>query len=122
MNTGDADLLLTSVEHMTGPSAPPIDRARAKTKLADVLQRKERGFADRMIDLVDDLSELGIRLEKKFTFGALKGLMILFGENYVDPPAFAAILEDEIRHLLMTKTPLLALDGIRSLIGSTPPR
>ena len=58
-----------------------------------------------MIEIVTLLAERGLTLQDKFAFGALKGLMIIFGEEYVPQAQFIEILGDEVSHLIKRKLP-----------------
>lgn len=77
--------------------APLLDKALA-----------EKDLAARVISVVNAFAEAGVPIDGRFSFGALKGLMTLYGEEYVSPEKFKEILKEEIRSLMIRKTiPLL---------------
>lgn len=70
----------------------------------------EKSDSERLTDIVEVFSEHHINIEKRFMFGALKGLMVLFGENYVSQDQFQKILTKKIKRLYLTKGPQLVWD------------
>jgi predicted unusual protein kinase regulating ubiquinone biosynthesis (AarF/ABC1/UbiB family) len=66
------------------------------------------GTKDRLVDLLNSLADRGLRMDTRFSFGAFKGLMLLAGEEYVSPQAFAKIFREETEPLMRTKLPYLA--------------
>ena len=85
-----------------------------------------------LVDLLKSFNESGVIFAGRFSFGALKGLMTLYGEDYVSPAEFDAIFERHIRGVLGRKAVRTALDWSRfgrvnpqdcaALLGATPLR
>ena len=59
--------------------------------------------SERLIAVINTLSENGAVMESRFTFGALRGLMTLYKEGYVDENTFRRLLRQEIARLLKRK-------------------
>jgi hypothetical protein len=57
------------------------------------------------VDLINDLSEAGLRLDSRFTLGSLKGYMTLAGEGYVTPELFKQKVSEQVRHTLIQDKP-----------------
>lgn len=105
---GDADRVLRH-----GAAMSPADGSGVFTALRDELRRILAGDAslpDRLIAVVSAFTEQGLRLDGKFTFGAFKGLMTLYGESYVSEEGFRALLSREITSLLKRKFPRTLAD------------
>jgi predicted unusual protein kinase regulating ubiquinone biosynthesis (AarF/ABC1/UbiB family) len=87
-------LLVEFAEKMVRPGTS-LDRGRARTALRRVFGRPDdsRGMSGRVLDVVSELSAAGMRWERKFFFGALKGLLVLGRERYVSQDQF----EDKLR-------------------------
>jgi predicted unusual protein kinase regulating ubiquinone biosynthesis (AarF/ABC1/UbiB family) len=60
-----------------------------------------------MTELITALYGSGIKFRTEYTFGALKGLIVLFGEGYTDAKTFTDILASEIRTVIVKKLPAL---------------
>lgn len=58
-------------------------------------------------EIIIELGEGGIKFSTKYIFGGLKGLIVLFGENYVLESVFKQILVNEIKTLLIKKSPVV---------------
>ncbi|MDD5630355.1 MAG: hypothetical protein PHU21_14920 [Elusimicrobia bacterium] len=84
---------------------PDQDREELRQALAG-----EGSLADRLIAVVTAFTEQGLRLDGRFTFGAFKGLMTLYGEAYVSEEGFRALLAREIASLLKRKFPRTLAD------------
>ena len=75
-------------------NAAPLERA-----LASALS-SGGNIAERLLAVVNTFADNGVAFDKKFAFGAFKGLMVLYGEHYVDDARFQSLMESEIRLLL----------------------
>jgi predicted unusual protein kinase regulating ubiquinone biosynthesis (AarF/ABC1/UbiB family) len=70
-------------------SLPPAQKAALVGELAAALKDpKNASDSDRIIASVNALAGRGVRMDRRFSFGGLKGLMFLQGENYVPPEKF----------------------------------
>lgn len=78
---------------------------RAPKSLAPLLTKALAGkdLAARVIAVVNAFADAGAPIDGRFSFGALKGLMTLYGEGYVKPERFEALLKDEIKTLMLRK-------------------
>jgi ubiquinone biosynthesis protein len=95
--------------HAMSTTVGPADLSALQDKLGDILAGKG-SLPDRLIALVSAFTEQGQRLDGKFTFGAFKGLMTLYGESYVSEEGFRALLSREIASLLKRKLPRTLAD------------
>ncbi|MCX5795971.1 MAG: AarF/UbiB family protein [Elusimicrobia bacterium] len=105
----DADLVLFHGAAMAGGGGSR-DLSALREELRKVLAG-EGSMSDRLIALVSAFTEQGLRLDGKFTFGAFKGLMTLYGESYVSEEGFRALLAREIASLLKRKFPRTLADS-----------
>ena len=96
-------------------SARSVDVKRLRAGLEKELRGLEKlSVENQLTALVSAAAEAGLKFEKKFLFGAVKGLLVLGGEGYVSPKEFHALLKDEVRTLLRSKAPALVKESIRS--------
>ncbi|MBI4677714.1 MAG: hypothetical protein HY748_09025 [Elusimicrobia bacterium] len=106
--SGDADAIIRHGSAMAEGAAPRVPDA-LRSEILKVLSGGS-GLADKVITLAAAFAEQGVRLDGKFTFGAFKGLMTLYGEGYVAEDGFRGLLAREITRLLKKKLP-------RTLLG-----
>ena len=92
---------------MAGGAEPSAPEA-LKREILKVLSGGA-GLTDKIIALAAAFAQRGVRLNGKFTFGAFKGLMTLYGEGYVAEDGFRALLAREVTRLLKKKLPLTLL-------------
>ena len=77
-----------------------IDRAGATQRVRELFERDDRGLSSVVTEALKILAKVGFDFEDRFLVGFFKGLMVLYGERYVDDATFRAILGDEIQRLL----------------------
>lgn len=65
---------------------------------------------DKIIKIVEAFGDNGVHFKDQFTFGAIKGMMTLHGEQYVDNESLSAVLKDEVQKLLTQKLPVMLSD------------
>jgi predicted unusual protein kinase regulating ubiquinone biosynthesis (AarF/ABC1/UbiB family) len=63
---------------------------------------------ERWIKLMNAMTESGYRFQPKFSLGALKGLMVFFGEKYVSPETLSALLQERVKVSLTGRKRILA--------------
>ncbi len=68
-------------EAMSKPSHRPVLDERLRSEFAQALAKD--GLTNQIVDLLTVATEAGFDVEKRFSFGAMKGLLILYGEKYV---------------------------------------
>ncbi|OGR48135.1 MAG: hypothetical protein A2X40_05395 [Elusimicrobia bacterium GWC2_65_9] len=115
LGEGNAGALVVHGRAMSAATAP-ADLSALKTEVAKILVGGG-SMADRIIALVTAFAGQGVAMEGRFTFGAFKGLMTLYGEAYVPEEGFRRLLAGEIARILKAKFPVAALDARR---GSAP--
>ncbi|MFA6003311.1 MAG: AarF/UbiB family protein, partial [Elusimicrobiota bacterium] len=108
LGEGDAAGLLRHGQAMSSQGSPR-DLPALRQEIEKVLAG-DGSLPDRIIALVTAFADHGLRLDGKFTFGAFKGLMTLFGEDYVPEEGFRKMLSQEIAYLLKKKLPLSIAD------------
>jgi len=86
------------------------DLSALKAEVVKIVQGQS-SFSDRLIALVSAFSAAGLPLEGRFTFGAFKGLMTLYGERYVPEEGFRELLARKIASLLKWKFPRTLKDS-----------
>ena len=113
---GDADGLIQSGQALAQPGSAPANLSALRQDVRDILAG-EGGPLDRMVALVSAFAERGARLDGRFTFGALKGLMTLYGENYVPEAGLRALLSRRVAALLRSKFPIALRDARAASAG-----
>lgn len=83
-------------------------------------EQKSADYSSLFNDVIVDIGESNLKYSTRYIFGGLKGLLILFGENYVSPEQFQSIMKTEITELLVKKSPALALDYIGKFFDLKP--
>ena len=103
--------MLTNINKVFAIRAKTIKDIHANKNLSEDEKNKQLSAAmsDALIGVVTELAEGGIPLERRFLFGALKGLMVLYGENYIQPDQFNTILRKELQKLSLIKLPALVM-------------
>ncbi|MCM2323005.1 MAG: AarF/UbiB family protein [Oligoflexia bacterium] len=94
-----------------GGDLPGLKRALAGIFGAE----QTRSFQDEVIEVIGAFADHGFKLDRKYTVGGLKGLMLLYGENYVRPEEFRQILGNEVKALLVSKVPVTLRDSVRGV-------
>lgn len=107
----NVDMMITAISRMSvDATISPELRAKTKNALLEWVARETANPSENMRvsirELVNIIYELGHKMRGDFTFGALNGLLTLAGENYVSPERFEAILQAEVKTLLLKKAPL----------------
>ncbi len=81
-----------------------------ENSIKEILAKSEKRNPDsreELQEIISLLAEKDIILDDIFSFGALKGLMTLKGENFVNESSFEAILKSEIKDLYKAKWPAM---------------
>jgi len=68
-----------------------------------------------MVAIVNAIADTGLELNTKFSFGGIKGLLLLGGEDYVSSEKFAALLKQEILQLSAKKPLFLGQQAYREV-------
>lgn len=89
-----------------GSGAPPSRAALERRVRAALLRVQGKPPSERIIGMVNELSEASVPLERRFSFGVLKGLMIAEGEGYVPDGEFEKELRSEAERLMRSKLPV----------------
>ncbi|MFK8138698.1 MAG: AarF/UbiB family protein [Bdellovibrionales bacterium] len=65
-----------------------------------ITNKKQKGrLSDRLIQTIEILGENSIVLDKKYSFSAIKGLILLLGEKYVSPTEFSKLfITEALKH------------------------
>ncbi|MGE0616219.1 MAG: AarF/UbiB family protein [Bacteriovoracia bacterium] len=105
----------------TKSNAPSADRTALETALRQVLGQ-ETNMKRTYVQILETFSKHGHPIDSKFSFGVMKALMILYGENYATPEGFRTLMSGEIRSTLVGKLPQLIKDEgvgacIRRILG-----
>lgn len=101
---------------LTETRAPtPSQRQRLEHAVSAVLSRP-LSLEDRALSLVSAFSESDLKIMRKVSFGALKGLVTLEQEKFVSTEEFNQMTRKEVTRILLRKAPLLVLDKMKSAV------
>lgn len=67
-------------------------------------------FKSLMSEVITEIGEADLKFDTRYIFGGLKGLIILYGESYVDEKQFENLLRSELKQLFISKLPLMVAD------------
>jgi predicted unusual protein kinase regulating ubiquinone biosynthesis (AarF/ABC1/UbiB family) len=109
----DVDGLLHHALQMTDSRGAPEDPKALRAAVAEVLEAEYPNASDKLIALMNALAEHGVTFKTKFSFGALKGLIILQGEHYVSDAEFERLLGASVERVLRQKAPRYLLDVVQ---------
>ncbi len=84
-----------------------INEGEVKNRLAQIFSSTDLSSEDLQIKILEELYRSGIQFNHLFTFGALKGLMVLSGSGYVSQERFKEIMKEEVKSLFVKKSPLV---------------
>lgn len=117
LDKGDAFEIVHYANMMTKDNKPmaKADQARLINGLQSVISNSSKNnqdFQQRLLDVVDYLMNNEIKIGSNYLFGALKGLVILYGEKYVEFDDFKNILKAEIKNLVLQKTPVIVAEKV----------
>ncbi|MFA5140866.1 MAG: AarF/UbiB family protein [Elusimicrobiota bacterium] len=105
----DVDGIIRQARLMTKPgSSVPSGGADLRQALS------EEKVSDRLIGILTALTEAGFVIDRRYIFGAMKGLLILYGEGYVDESSFMRVMEGEVRSLYLKRHPFSLLRRLLS--------
>jgi predicted unusual protein kinase regulating ubiquinone biosynthesis (AarF/ABC1/UbiB family) len=95
-----------------------IDEAQLRKSLDHLFaQARSQGTIDikaLMVEVINEIAESGLKFDTRYIFGGLKGLIILYGENYVNAKEFEAILRSELKTLFTSKFPAIIAESFRT--------
>ena len=103
---------IEKIEQLCQAVAPAVTGACGAERLQDSILAGERPFADVVFEAIEAAGDRGIELAPRFAFGALKGLIVLAGSDYVGPKEFADLLAKEVRAMMIRKAPALILERL----------
>jgi predicted unusual protein kinase regulating ubiquinone biosynthesis (AarF/ABC1/UbiB family) len=89
-------------------------QARVEALFAKARAQKDGDVKTLMVDVINELADSGLKFDTRYIFGGLKGLIVLYGENYITPTEFEAALKSELKSLFVKKLPVLFSDSLRS--------
>lgn len=121
INDQDANAMVHYALLMKKEGAPiTVDRVVLVSRFQDVLklmQTPTLDFGHFVDQLMSSMVESGLVLDRRFGFGALKGLTVLYKENYfVSSDEFKAMLHDEIQRLYIAKAPAILWGRIQKFV------
>lgn len=90
-----------------GGEVPSEIKAKATQEIEKILNQKGLIEEQQLQKIVEALYGSGMKLNHTFTFGALKGLMILSGSEYVSREKFKEIFKAEVLSLAARKAPVV---------------
>lgn len=93
----------------------PILSPKIREAIQKALQNTD--YADVLIDLIKPTTEAGLKFDRRYSFGAMKGLLTLYGEKYVSDAKFFAILKEEATKLGRRKLPALAIEKAKGAMS-----
>ena len=96
---------------------PTREQLRKLDEAIDEVMARDIKFEDRTLALVSAFSESDIKIKRKVSFGALKGLVTLEQEEYVPDLEFTRQVRREIARILAGKAPALIEDAILAILG-----
>lgn len=73
---------------------------------------------DLLKQAIAELYQNNLSLDAIYTFGALKGFLVLAGSHYVSWEDFSQILSSEVTSLYVKKAPALAVQGLTDMVNS----
>lgn len=106
-------------------TAPPLT-SELKNQINEAMNQKS--YSDVLVDLLTATTEAGFTFDKRYSFGAMKGLITLYGEKYLaksndetraaeeNHERFIQIISEEAEKLARNKLPALL---IKKLTGKT---
>ena len=89
------------------------------TETIQNLSQNKTDIKESILKVIDILMNNGVKIESNYLFGALKGLIILYGENYVQSEDFKKIMKSEITDLLIKKTPIVLQEKVAMSVRKT---
>tara|TARA_B110001454_G_scaffold218046_1_gene244902 strand:+ start:6678 stop:11339 length:4662 start_codon:yes stop_codon:yes gene_type:complete len=104
----------------------PESKEKAKNLIKKLSDETLEINPDFLKTVVEIFYKSGFDIDHLYTFGALKGLMVLNGKvdgkPVVEPKTFARLIEKSVRRLLIGKLPAIGIEkastGLRQLIGN----
>jgi predicted unusual protein kinase regulating ubiquinone biosynthesis (AarF/ABC1/UbiB family) len=112
----DASSLSELAMQMARPNSHLVDEAGMNPELDAALNSGEE-LKDVLVKIIGIWAEHGIYLQKKYFFGALKGFIVLAGEQYVPPDEFQELTAKYARAAIVRKWPLVAPDAARKALN-----
>jgi len=107
---------LASKEYLLAKFVSEKDRASIEKKLEEMFasaRSQENLDTEKMLqDVMNALYRTNIRYDWKFTFGIIKGLMLISGERYVSSDDFKNLMQKYIMNLYIKKLPALGLNWL----------
>lgn len=120
LSKADAKTLIKMAEKMV--KEVPVYNKRELRRALKLVLGSNSSQSEVVTEVVEIFSNHGLKFNKKFMFGGLKGLIILSGEKYVSEAEFKEIMERQITKLYITKWPLLLKSMIFDKISSVLPK
>jgi predicted unusual protein kinase regulating ubiquinone biosynthesis (AarF/ABC1/UbiB family) len=119
LNNLDVDQVLKYAKEMAkDDSEGSIDEEQLRQSLKVLFAKpKQKGSIDikqLMVDAINDIAESGLKFQTRYIFGGLKGLIMLFGEKYVEEATFKKILTDELTGLFLREMPAILMESLSS--------
>ncbi|MGZ3746313.1 MAG: AarF/UbiB family protein, partial [Pseudobdellovibrionaceae bacterium] len=118
-----------SVIHYASLMARPgdtsvVDKVQMRKSLdaifAEAKTQAKPDIKDLMVRAINEIAESGLKFDTRYIFGGLKGLIVLYGENYVSTKDFEGLLRNELQSLFAKKVPALITESFRSPEKSSP--
>lgn len=111
----NAEKLVTAMEKMSD------SKNHRKTKLIStiksIIDDKAIEQNKKLIEIITASTDNGLKLKSKFSFGLIKGLMVLTGEEYADQSAMKVIIKQEFEAVVKEKLPAYIFTSCRDAIS-----
>jgi predicted unusual protein kinase regulating ubiquinone biosynthesis (AarF/ABC1/UbiB family) len=119
---GDAPGLVNAAMKMARTESRPRDQAKLVRGIKRLLTNRALDGNQKLIEVVNALAGHGLQLEERFSFGALKGLMTLGGEQYETPQKFQDRVATSVTEKLKSKPGAYVRDCLESLMNGVASR
>lgn len=120
--------LMIEMAQKMSDSKVELDHKSLSQELSKILDADLK-VSDKVTEIVEAFSAHGLKFNKKFMFGGLKGLIILAGENYVSEKEFKSIVQAQVTKLYIQKWPLVmdvisssVVEKVKSIFKSEKPK
>lgn len=112
VSRGDLEVLVEAIQLMKAPHAPMPDAGVLRSIISKIF-KEHSDPSQRTIELIKNLYRQNVKMDFKFSFTALKGLMVLVKENYVTADEAQDILREAVSKLLLRKLDIKNIQKVR---------
>jgi len=107
----DAKRLVSSMKKMA--TNKNFSTKNLEKVMSSILSNKGLPLDQSFVEIVTQAADNGLRMKGKFSFGIIKGLIVITGEGYIPKDEMKEVIASEFKQVVKKKFPVFLMQSVR---------